>query len=201
MRIVGSLSLILLLTACKQTSSRPIASSNTTPHPVAVPARMEWNVDTAGDAYQLSLKENQLSFCDDRGPHLLSLETGQQTSSTRKCIKPAYLHGTWTGCDDEALKIQVYSPQDQSNDSLSFGKTFYDLKGRADDCDNDGTIAVFGTGEQIVLVDGQTERSAILSNNPGPPVAIGSGWVAWRPGVEHKIHLIRQSTAVWQTPK
>ncbi len=194
--------LVFLAVGCKhvQPSANDSTSSHDSPVQPRTAVRDEWTVDTSGDPYLLSLKQGVFAFCDDRGGHTFDLQTRLEVRSKEECVKPQFFHGEWTGCSDASLNTMVQSPQNDPNDNIVFGRSAYPLKGRADDCDNDGMIGVIGTAEEVLLIDGQRERWAILSQEMGQPVAIGSGWVAWCPNLEHKVRLVRQTTDVWKQP-
>jgi hypothetical protein len=192
---------LLLLAACKRTKPTPTAVPSAGGKPIVVSRPNDWPVNVAGEPYQLRLKVNSLTFCDDRGGQRLDLVTGIQTSFVQPCVTNKADDSDPTPNPDDNL-VEVASPdmEHEANDRVCIDSCYW-LNGRARNWLNEGKTVIIGTGSEVEMIDGEKDRTVIVSHEGADKLAIGSGWVAWIPYAQSSVHLLRESSIVWISEK
>ena len=140
----------------------------------SVRAQLQWAPAVMGHPYQLSLQNKVFGFCDDTGSQQMDVTTGKQTPGTAHCDR---VNGDdQSRCGDE---IQILGHPDGGKDVLSFEGSDYPLEGQSHGCDRDGKLVIVPTVGAVELIDGASNKVAIVDPGGGNKAMIGSGWVAW----------------------
>jgi hypothetical protein len=184
---------LLLLAACKRTKPAPAVAPTAADKPTVVFKPIDWPVNVVGDPYQLRLKANSFTFCDDRGGQRLDLVTGSQASFVQSCVTNKADDSDPTPNPDDNL-VEVASPdmEHEANDRVCIDSCYW-LNGRGHNWLNEGKTVIIGTGSEVEVIDGEKDRTAIIAHDGADKLAIGSGWVAWIPYAQSSIHLLRES--------
>ena len=179
---------VLFSIGCKKSANKanepmPVAPNRANVAGAPLPSQLQPIV--MGLPYQLGLKSNVFSFCDDTGPQQIDVSTGKQTPAAQHCDRKK--DEDQSSCDDE---IQIYGSPEGGNDRLAINDNEYILEGHSRGCDRDGKTVVVATVGAVEVIDGAANKVAIVDPGGGDRAAIGSGWVAWSTlDVKHPLRL------------
>jgi hypothetical protein len=180
------LSLLLLFSCTRHSSSEGASTSGAAPPPAAAEATSA-SATAEGAPYALALQNGVLNFCDKRGARKLDLKTATESAATNTC--PAAGEAN-TACSGLSLDVVVRSPQSEPNDAVEVQGNIIPMSGRVHDCTADGKLLAVATASSVVLVDSVTGKKSVISDTGADRVAIGSGWVAW--SQETKLKAVKQ---------
>ena len=180
--------LLVFLTGCRRgAQSKSDAPGSSAPrHTVQA---SEWHPSTTGVSYQLGLKEDIFSFCDDTGPQQVDVRTGKQSAGPQKCDRKT--EAVQSSCDDD---VEITGDPAQPYDVLSFEGQGYKLNGHSRGCDRDRHLVVITTASDVELIDGATNRVRLLDADVPDQIVLGSGWVAWN-SLDKKVPLRLEGVA------
>jgi len=139
------------------------------------PAPAKAGAAAQGEPYALSLQDDVLTFCDNRGARQLDLKTNRETASGAVCSRSE----PNVACSGLPLDAEVRTPLNEPNDIVDIGDASFPLKGRVHDCSASGKLLAIVTGSQVVLIDAAKGSASEISPHGGGRIAIGSGWLAW----------------------
>lgn len=149
----------------------------------------EWHPIAKGMSYQLALKDNVFSFCDDKGAQQVDVRTGKQTLGTQKCDPKN--EAIQSGCDDD---VEITGDPAEPYDVVSFEGDGYKLNGHSRGCDRDGRIVAVTTAGDVELIDGVASKAAFLEADVPDKIVVGSGWVAWN-SLDQKVSIRLETVA------
>jgi hypothetical protein len=145
--------------------------------PARAPSAVSFPAD--GRVSRLQVRDNTVSYCDDRGPWAGDLLTGRRLEGTLPCQTASESN---TACAGVGTDVQVRSPQGEPNDIVDVGAQSYPMDGRVHDCAAEGRMLVVGTGSNVTLIDAARNATVQISKQGSDRVALGAGWVAWVDG-------------------
>lgn len=166
--------------ACHGGGSSAAATVPARPAEQAPATPSKHDIATIGAAYDLKLDDDVVSFCDQRGPREVLLESGREQESKRSCSKSIEPN---TACEGLSLDATVSSP-DLGNDVVQVTGvvTPFAMQGHIADCRANGDMLIVATHSRVVTIDAKHETMQTLSDEGGEQVAIAAKWVGWLAG-------------------